>query len=45
MELGATFNGSCKMISEDEFDSMAGEGQKVLKDKAQHSASGKAAVN
>ena len=45
VELGSTFNGSCRMISEAEFDSMAGEGQKVLKDKAQHSASGKVAVN
>ncbi len=31
VDLGAVFNGDCKMISEAEFDSLAGEEQKALK--------------
>ncbi|MDE5954917.1 MAG: polymer-forming cytoskeletal protein [Bacteroidales bacterium] len=31
VELGSVFNGDCKMISESEFDSLAGEGQKAAK--------------
>lgn len=48
VELGSTFNGSCKMISEAEFDAVSGEGQKGQKEKNAHTAavsSGKPAVN
>lgn len=31
VDLGSVFNGECKMISEAEFDSLSGEGQKAQK--------------
>lgn len=31
VDLGSVFNGDCKMISEAEFDSLSGEGQKTKK--------------
>lgn len=34
VDLGAVFNGDCKMISEAEFDSLAGDGHKDLKGSA-----------